>query len=419
MAVSTQALSIAGVLVGISAVISIYQIICHLRYYREPVYQRYIVRIIFMVPLYGIASLFSLIFSKEHIYFDTIRDLYEAWILYNFLSLCLAYVGGPGEVVVQTEQSGKAILPSCVWCTCCLPQMPVNGVFIRRCKQGVLQFVLIKPLLAALTIILYNVDAYTEGDWSPAGGYLWIQLTYNVCYTLALYGLVLFYQGTEELLAPYRPLLKFVLVKSVIFLTFWQGLCLSVLASWGVIDSPEDAKDLQNFLICIEMLGAAILLLFAFPHKEYKGTDGPMPLKPGNVRHAISIRDVVSDTVHQFAPQYHDYVLYSDDTSGKPVKKTVKTRTFVKMGEEMTRYQDGANLLAHVEMRRIGPVEEEGVVSSGARSVVASETPMQPVERPAETKEGEASVSIQPRPGTDGGSEEPKLWVHIDLGEGK
>lgn len=36
-----------------------------------------------------------------------------------------------------------------------------------------------------------------------------------------------------------------------------------------------------------------------------------------NMRHVISIHDVVSDTMHQFAPTYHDYVLY--DNSGKKV----------------------------------------------------------------------------------------------------
>jgi hypothetical protein len=45
---------------------------------------------------------------------------------------------------------------------------------------------------------------------------------YNVTYTVALYALLLFYMGTHELLRPFRPLLKFVLVKSVVFMTYWQ-----------------------------------------------------------------------------------------------------------------------------------------------------------------------------------------------------
>lgn len=80
-------------------------------------------------------------------------------------------MGGPGAVVVQTEQSGKTISASWVWCTCCLPQIQVDNLFIRGCKQGVLQFVLIKPILATLTIVLYLSDAYSEGNWSATNGY--------------------------------------------------------------------------------------------------------------------------------------------------------------------------------------------------------------------------------------------------------
>lgn len=59
--------------------------------------------------------------------------------------------------------------------------------------------------------------------------YLWITILYNVTYSLALYALLLFYLGAHDLLLPYNPLLKFALVKLVIFLTFWQvgsGCCL-------------------------------------------------------------------------------------------------------------------------------------------------------------------------------------------------
>lgn len=55
------------------------------------------------------------------------------------------------------------------------------------------------------------------------GGYLYATIIYNISVSLALYGLYLFYFATKELLTPFEPVLKFCTIKSVIFLSFWQG----------------------------------------------------------------------------------------------------------------------------------------------------------------------------------------------------
>lgn len=57
----------------------------------------------------------------------------------------------------------------------------------------------------------------------PSSGFLYVTLIYNVSVSLALYALFLFYFATRELLSPYDPVWKFLTVKSVIFLSFWQG----------------------------------------------------------------------------------------------------------------------------------------------------------------------------------------------------
>lgn len=57
----------------------------------------------------------------------------------------------------------------------------------------------------------------------PAGGYLYVTIIYNISISLALYALFMFYVATKELLQSYSPVLKFLTVKSIIFLTFWQG----------------------------------------------------------------------------------------------------------------------------------------------------------------------------------------------------
>lgn len=62
---------------------------------------------------------------------------------------------------------------------------------------------------------------------SVTSGYLYVTIIYNISVSLALYALFLFYFATRELLSPYSPVLKFFMVKSVIFLSFWQGELLS------------------------------------------------------------------------------------------------------------------------------------------------------------------------------------------------
>lgn len=116
--------------------------------------------------------------------FFLINNSYEAWVIYNFLALCFAYGGGPGEIVRQAQEK-DIVIRSKVWmCTCCLPSMSVTGGFLRRVKQGTLQFVFIKPVLAIITLVLnyafkapkYPGGLYHEGDYNPKYGYVCINI---------------------------------------------------------------------------------------------------------------------------------------------------------------------------------------------------------------------------------------------------
>lgn len=86
------------------------QIYQYLRFYTHPSEQRWIVRILFIVPIYAFTSWLSLLFfhnNSYYIYFDTFRDCYEAFVIYNFLSLCYEYLGGEGNIM--SEIRGKPI----------------------------------------------------------------------------------------------------------------------------------------------------------------------------------------------------------------------------------------------------------------------------------------------------------------------
>ncbi|KAG7030096.1 Transmembrane protein, partial [Cucurbita argyrosperma subsp. argyrosperma] len=55
--------------------LAVFHIYRHLLNYTEPTYQRYIVRIIFMVPVYALMSFLSLVLPSSSIYFNSIREV--------------------------------------------------------------------------------------------------------------------------------------------------------------------------------------------------------------------------------------------------------------------------------------------------------------------------------------------------------
>jgi len=245
------------------------------------------------------------------------------------MSLCYEYLGGEGNIM--SEIRGKPIRSSWFYCTCCLAGRQYSIEFLRFCKQATLQFCAVKPCMAFVTIILQSLGLYSDGDWSAQSGYLYITIIYNVSITLALYALFLFYFATKDLLTPYDPILKFAIIKSVIFLSFWQGVLLAVLEQMEIIEpiyGPDGqpatnagtvSAGYQNFLVCIEMGLAAIALRYAFPVTVYaqncatdsRGRTVTMQSISSSLKETVNPKDIMTDAFHNFHPQYQSYTQYS------------------------------------------------------------------------------------------------------------
>lgn len=51
-----------------------------------------IIRVLFMVPIYSVVSFLSYYFYRRAVYFEVIRDCYEAFAIASFFSLLCAYI---------------------------------------------------------------------------------------------------------------------------------------------------------------------------------------------------------------------------------------------------------------------------------------------------------------------------------------
>ncbi|CAH8582042.1 unnamed protein product [Schistosoma turkestanicum] len=268
---------IASLCALLSCMITFHQMYFHLKNYTCVSEQRYIIRVLVLVPAYAIYSFLSVLLAVhamvDSIYIDFIHDVAEAFAIYSFLALCYQYLGGEGNIML--ELTGKTINFSILYSTCCFAGKPYTILFLRFCKIATLQYTLIKPITSVLSMVLTASKKYTIGDFGPTSGYLYLFLINNATVTLAIYGLLLFYFATREQLKPFSPLLKFATIKSIIFFSFWQDVLFSILEWSHVINMTSGysatliAGIYKNLLICIELVVVAIALRYAFPYSIY------------------------------------------------------------------------------------------------------------------------------------------------------
>jgi len=306
----------SGLATLVATVVSATSIYLHLKNYRKPILQRMVVRIMLMVPLYAISSLISLFSLQAAFFIDVIRDIYEAFVIYCFLDLLIAYLGGERSLIIllHGRPPKYPVFPTNLFWREVDVSDPYTFLFLKR---GVLQYVQVKPILAVATIILKAAGMFNEGNLRPNSGYLYVSIVYNFSICMSLYCLAMFWMCVNEDLKPFRPMPKFLCVKGILFFSFWQSIFISILVAAGAItklgpytDSEHISLGLTDCLICLEMPIFAIAHQYAFssndfvdPHAIYVAR---MPILYA-FRDAFGLKDVVEDSKATLRGEGMDY----------------------------------------------------------------------------------------------------------------
>ena len=241
-----------------------YGIVMHLANYNEPKVQMYVVRILWMVPIYSIESWLCLRYKDYAIYIETLRDCYESYVLYSFLQYLIQVLGGEEALILMLKdksptrgvhmwglqwcvkpwlmgqpvrrtlnatgigtgkdnQGGRhhtaaeplvaAEPPSAAGGGSQLHRVHWTSPFFVQCKFGVLQYVLLKFICSIVVAILELCGLYHEGNFGYRYGYLYICVVTNTSQCWALYCMIFFYYACKNELASIRPVGKFLSVK--------------------------------------------------------------------------------------------------------------------------------------------------------------------------------------------------------------
>ncbi|KAF8653287.1 hypothetical protein AX16_003989 [Volvariella volvacea WC 439] len=280
---------ICGFFTLIATVVSFWLVNKHLQWYTNKREQRYIVRILFMVPIYAIISFASFLFWNNAVVLLLIRDAYEAIVLTAFFYLLLMYLSPNPEVQKaifakaglskeadrQAELKGEK-LQTWIWPLGYVRWKPADGFyFLQLMKWGVLQYCVLRPLTTLAAVILDYMGLYCEESWGFGWGHVYVIVVISLSVTVSMYCLIQLYVVVSTELAPHKPLLKFFAIKAVVFLTFWQATALSGLSMLGVIQDSAymTAADInvgiRALLETFEMMIFAFMHVKAFTYKPY------------------------------------------------------------------------------------------------------------------------------------------------------
>ncbi|XP_034681704.1 protein LAZ1 isoform X1 [Vitis riparia] len=285
----TWASLVAGVFVLITLSLSMYLLFEHLSSYKNPEEQKFLIGVILMVPCYAIESFVSLVNPSISVDCAILRDCYEAFAMYCFGRYLVACLGGEERTIEFMERQGRASSKTPLLENNCekgtvkhlfpmnyfLKPWKLGQWFYQVIKIGIVQYMIIKSLSAILAVILEAFSLYCEGDFKWGCGYPYIAVVLNFSQSWALYCLVQFYTVTKDELEHIKPLAKFLTFKSIVFLTWWQGVAIALLYDLGLFKSAiaqglQLKSSVQDFIICIEMGIASIVHLYVFPAKPYE-----------------------------------------------------------------------------------------------------------------------------------------------------
>eukprot|EP00956_Cyclotella_meneghiniana_P002202 scaffold2481_cov83-Cyclotella_meneghiniana.AAC.1 len=253
----------AGTFTLLTCLLTLFHMTAHLRRMNQPLVQRKILAILWMSPIYGLTSFLCLVLppSAEG-YLTILKDFYESYVIYTFLSFLIAVLGrGDRERVIRTLRHGTHLKQPYRWMRCLFHPPPEESeealarAVLMECQVLGMQFVFLNSIIAVMEFVLelVSVSSQEEEEETNKGQFAFfyspkfiLMMIRNVSVFLAFSGLLKFYHAVRDELA-----------------------CTNNNANTDD-ESTVSASGIQHILICMEMLFFSIAHWCVFPAEEWE-----------------------------------------------------------------------------------------------------------------------------------------------------
>lgn len=374
---------IAGTFTLLCFLVSLSGVYSHTRALAVPDVQRKILALLWMPPIYSVCCWLSLLYPGSTAGLGMIRDGYEAYTIWVFVSFLISILGDDGKngrrrgrlstsraatpssptassrlspprLSLSVSETKKQDDPECdqgpdpsydrvvarleadgdqlprAFCPPCGKASARS--FLKQCMIATLQFVAVKPTIAVADYVLAaaaaqralassaSADDYDEdaNDWiTQARAGLFIVA--NVSVTVAFSGLLKVYHAVAHHLVNHNPWPKFISVKGIVFITFWQGTVIWLMTHYSGSFANKDVADaVQNFLICVEMFIASVVHSYTFAADEWQPNYRPTNLQ---ISDNLAVGDFIQDLRYVFTGHSHPSSPSPSHSAKPPAKR--------------------------------------------------------------------------------------------------
>ncbi|PHH89079.1 hypothetical protein CDD83_6689 [Cordyceps sp. RAO-2017] len=277
----------------LAVVITLYHIWTHALNYSHPLEQRFIIRILFLVPIYAVSSFLQVQWVHYGTYFKIVSDCYEAFAIASFFALLCSYVApdlhGQKAWFREMRPVKPWAFPISLFAKCCCGQRgpcrtPSGFGWFNVIWTGIYNYCFIRVVMTISAVVAHFFHRFCEVSLSAAFAHLWYLIINGLAANVAIFCLAQFCVQLSKTLKEHNIFIKTVAIKLVVFLPFFQFLAISIATSTflhptRVIDFPDLKIGIPALLQCVEMACFSVLNLWAFPYTPYVA-EAPETLYP-------------------------------------------------------------------------------------------------------------------------------------------
>ncbi|KAJ9081446.1 hypothetical protein DSO57_1014530 [Entomophthora muscae] len=272
----------------------------HLKHYSQPEHQRYLVRLLLLVPLAATISSFGFKFSKQQTYMAVPLLLYVGIAVADLLRLMMGVVGREGDEIKEAfrfRKPRRMIFPlRWIWFR------PGHHKHLPLVRLAAHQCAIILPLTAILAAFLQEVHIHCPHHLAfKLYPQAYIHIALLLSCNLAIFAIVNFYYTAQSDLKEDLGLLRVLTILALLFLPIYQHILVDILVESGIIvDGHTMTKEsLATKLLClignIELLALSLIFYLFLGYQRMQCWELTSTPLVRSLAHTLDIRGVFGE----------------------------------------------------------------------------------------------------------------------------